>query len=663
MAVPDAEVRRLSQDIVGDASDDRVKAERIFNWVAKNIRYVGIGFADGGFVSQPAGAIIRARYGDCKAHATVLKSLLATQGIAADLAMVNLESRFTIPAVATPSFDHAIVYVPKFDLYLDPTASMSSFNALPPGLYGKPVLDVDRGVVSRIPPAQLADLVVRTDTSITFDSEGVRTGVSMLSGYGMGAALTRSYAERLETKDMRLTAEKELQREGFEGTGSYAFTDPRAASDTYAITASFELTKPLEPGKRDIRLFVNSDPRPSPWELMTNNVRGRSFRCLPVDYTESSAIELPEGLNLAEMPIAVAEDRELKGETRYGVVTGHVSFEGHVALEGRTVRATNHVTAAFDAAVCPAEFSADIEAFRQKSRAFRDDRIKLTPEPVAHVMERGSTYQAALTAYRAGNYEAALRAWRPIAEQGDTYAQVYLGSMYKEGRGVVLDYAQAIAWYRKSAEGGNASGQANLAFMYSTGQGVAVDQAEAAGWYRKSAELGDAYAQCTLAEMYDSAKGLAQDFAQARLWYTKAAEQGYSRAAYFLALMYEQGKGVPVDSDRANEWYRKAADKGYVSAELHLGMLYSDGRGVGRDYTQAVHWFRKAAESGNAVGEYDLGYAYETGLGVNADVAEAKQWYARAASQGYGAAQNRLNSLQVQGWAIRIVQHFMKILR
>jgi TPR repeat protein len=58
-----------------------------------------------------------------------------------------------------------------------------------------------------------------------------------------------------------------------------------------------------------------------------------------------------------------------------------------------------------------------------------------------------------------------------------------------------------------------------------------------------------------------------------------------------------------------------------------------------------------------------MGYAYEAGLGVSADVAEAKQWYARAASQGYGAAQGRLNSLQVQGWAIGIVQHIMKILR
>src|SRR5262249_38334783 len=158
----------------------------------------------------------------------------------ADFAMVNLGSKYTIPTVAAPSFDHAIVYLPKLDVYLDATASTASFGALPPALYGKPVLDIDRGVVSRIPPARPADLVVRLDTSITFDAQGVRTGVSTLAGYGIGAAVTRAYARRLESTDMRAAAEKNLQREDFDGTGSYSFIDPRAPSDAYAITAYFE---------------------------------------------------------------------------------------------------------------------------------------------------------------------------------------------------------------------------------------------------------------------------------------------------------------------------------------------------------------------------------------------------------------------------------------
>ena len=662
MAVPDDGVRRLSQDIVGDATDDLKKAERIFNWVAKNIRYVGIGFADGGFTSQPVAAIIRDRYGDCKAHATVLKSLLAAQGIEAHFAMINLGSGYTIPGVATPNFDHAIVYLPKFDRYLDATSSVASFAALPASLYGKPVLDVDSGIIGKVPPATPADFVVRADTTITFDAKGIRSGNSTLSGERIGAHLTRSYAARLERTDLRVAAEKELQHDSFEGTGSYSFTDPREPSDSFAISASFEAANPFSLGRDgNIRLFLNSDPRPSVLELITNDVRSRSFRCLPIDYTESSTIALPEGLNLAQMPLGSADQRELKGETRYGAVTGRLQIERRVALDGRKVHATSHVTAAFDAAVCPAKFYREIEALLQKTSDFRGALIALTPRPVGRVIERGSTFQLGVSAYQAGDYETALREWRPIAEHGDSDAQVYLGSMYKDGQGVAQDYAQAIAWYTKAAERDNALAQAHLGFMYSMGFGVAADQEKAAEWFRKSAELGDAYSQCSLAEMYESGKGVAKDFGQALLWYTKAAEQGYSRAAYLLGLMYQQGKGIPVDYTRANAAFRKAADKGYALAQVGLGGVYYQGIGVDRDYAQAVQWFRKAAERGDATGQYDLGYAYEIGMGVTEDTDEAKRWYARAASQGYADARDRLSLLQMRSGAIGVVKRIMRI--
>jgi len=650
MAVPDAGIRRLAQEIVGDAVDERLMAERIFNWVAKNIRYAGIGFADGGYVSQPAPETIRARYGDCKAHATVLKALLAAQGIEADLTLVNHGSNYTITGVATPNFDHAIVYVPKFDIYLDPTAGAASFRAMPKELYGKPVLNIDRAVISKIPPSRPDDFVVRTNTSVTFDARGMRKGESTLWGQGIGAKVGRVLAERLENEDARRAAEKRLQREGFEGAGSYSFPDPREPSDSYAISASFELTRPMSLDRESrVRLFVSPDLRPGPWEIITGNVQARAFRCVSVDYTEASSIELPDGVNLAEKPIDVAYIRALAGETRYGVVTGEIRLDGNAVVEGRIIRATYRVRAAFDAAVCPAAFSVEVMQLLQKGAEFRRSTIAITPKPVARVLERGSTYETGLAAYRSGNYLAALKEWLPIADLGDTGAQVYLGSMYKDGKGVAQDYRQAVAWYSKAAERGDALAQANLGFMYANGLGVGVDEALAARLYRSSADLGEAYSQCSLAEMYENGKGVAQDYSQAMFWYTKAAEQGYGRAAVLLASMYEKGKGVAPDYARANEWYHKAAERGYALAQLNLGMLYADGHGVERDYKQAVDWFRKAANQGNAIAQYNLGYAYEGGYGVRADEIEAKQWYARAANhQGHAGASDRLNSLRMQ---------------
>ena len=130
------------------------KVERIYNWVARNIRYVGIGFEDGGWTSQPASAVLASRYGDCKAHATLLKASACRPGHRSQFCRGELRTRrYTLTEVATPNFDHAIVYVPEIDQYLDPTASLFAFGTLPPNLAGKPVLNVDKGTLGRIPMA------------------------------------------------------------------------------------------------------------------------------------------------------------------------------------------------------------------------------------------------------------------------------------------------------------------------------------------------------------------------------------------------------------------------------------------------------------------------------------------------------------------------------
>jgi TPR repeat protein len=54
--------------------------------------------------------------------------------------------------------------------------------------------------------------------------------------------------------------------------------------------------------------------------------------------------------------------------------------------------------------------------------------------------------------YSGGNYATALRAVRPLAERGQAESQYYLGTMYKNGRGVRQNYAEAMNWYRKAAE-------------------------------------------------------------------------------------------------------------------------------------------------------------------------------------------------------------------
>ena len=99
-------------------------------------------------------------------------------------------------------------------------------------------------------------------------------------------------------------------------------------------------------------------------------------------------------------------------------------------------------------------------------------------------------FKKGMAAYKRSDYATAIRAFRPIAEQGYAKAQFILGVMYSKGQGVPQDYAEVAKWYRKAAEQGNAAAQSNLGDLYRLSQGVPEDYAEAVKLYRKAAVQG-----------------------------------------------------------------------------------------------------------------------------------------------------------------------------
>lgn len=130
---------------------------------------------------------------------------------------------------------------------------------------------------------------------------------------------------------------------------------------------------------------------------------------------------------------------------------------------------------------------------------------------------------AALAAYRKGDYGDALRDVRPLADQGDARAQSLLGLMYFLGRGVPQDDLAAARWFRLAADQGDAPAQFNLGVMYAEGRGVPQEYAEAVKRYRLAADRGHAQAQYNLALSYANGEGVSQDYVSAHMWFNLAA--------------------------------------------------------------------------------------------------------------------------------------------
>ena len=92
-------------------------------------------------------------------------------------------------------------------------------------------------------------------------------------------------------------------------------------------------------------------------------------------------------------------------------------------------------------------------------------------------------YDAGLKAAQAGDFQTALKEWKPLADQGHAIAQYNLGWMYADGEGVVEDDAEAVRWYRLAADQGHAGAQHNLGLMYANGEGVLQDNVTAHMWF------------------------------------------------------------------------------------------------------------------------------------------------------------------------------------
>ena len=83
-----------------------------------------------------------------------------------------------------------------------------------------------------------------------------------------------------------------------------------------------------------------------------------------------------------------------------------------------------------------------------------------------------------------GDYKAAIKIWRALAEQGDDDAQYNLGLIW----GKVEYYEEAVKWLLLAAEQGHEGAQNNLGLMYIRGKGVTQDYEKSAKWFRLAAE-------------------------------------------------------------------------------------------------------------------------------------------------------------------------------
>lgn len=256
------------------------------------------------------------------------------------------------------------------------------------------------------------------------------------------------------------------------------------------------------------------------------------------------------------------------------------------------------------------------------------------------------------------------------AKQGFAPAQISLGNMYSNGKGVDFDLTTALEWYGKAEKLKYTVAQFNEEYPTPEQQEDDDCTYQDFGWALKAAQRGKMNAQYQVGYMYEFGNGVETDLRKALEWYSKAAELGHTEAndrisvlnrifkltevaefgiadaQFDLGFIYEKNSEIKADiAVTAVEWYIKAANQGHAQAQFRLGRMYENGIGVKQDLTKAIDLYRSSAKHDNGEAAFALGRAYETGIGLEQDFLQAIEWYTKAVNFGNENAKPKLTEL------------------
>ncbi len=241
-------------------------------------------------------------------------------------------------------------------------------------------------------------------------------------------------------------------------------------------------------------------------------------------------------------------------------------------------------------------------------------------------------------AYLEGRYRLGVDAGKAVywlkraARDDQPYAQMMLGNLYQQGKGVSADPIQAVYWWEKAALADNPQAEYRLGQAYLEGRGVRRNAGKAVHWLTQSAEQGNSQARYLLGKMYYEGYNVPQDKALGRDWLAQAAAQGHSEAINLLSVAERVAEYTTMVYQQSADVLKEKADKGDPQAEYELGLRYESGAwDVVRDDGLALQWLGRAARHGNRHAMLTLAHIYAGGLlGVTPDPAMATAWRARA---------------------------------
>ncbi|TMA29017.1 MAG: DUF3857 domain-containing protein [Deltaproteobacteria bacterium] len=292
-----SEIRTAAFDAVKgiSQSDEEARIRAVYDFVVSRTRYVGLEFGINSFKPYPVETILSRRFGDCKDKASLMHAMLEALGIDSRLVLLRMKRLGgieTAPA-SLAVFNHAILYVPKYQLFLDGTAEFHGSGELPADDRGAEVLIVEPDRPShflRTPEAQPRDNLDETRLVARLAADGSATVEVKASARGSWTAELRRAFEPADER--RARAEENLARSAF----------PNVKVTAVEVSDPHDIERPFQ---TQISASAPAFAAPTPAGLRFSPFGQR--QSFVESYAQLSRRSLPERLPLPQRTVIEAE--------------------------------------------------------------------------------------------------------------------------------------------------------------------------------------------------------------------------------------------------------------------------------------------------------------------------------------------------------------------
>jgi len=573
-ATPTAPIQAKAEELVRGRATDAEKIEALYDFVAKNFRYVSLSFGLGRYQPHAAAEVLANQYGDCKDKHVLLAALAEAIGFRAYPALIS-SSRKIDPEVPSPSqFDHVITVIPVGQewLWMDSTTEVAPFRLLSAKLRNKKALVIQTGA-----EAGSAARLVETPADPPFAATQRVQVEGVLSDLGKLTASVRYTLRGDNELELRIAFRQTPQKQwkqlgqllaasdGFRGEVTDVKTsDPAATREPFQVEYGIAQGNYLDWSKSKSQLAL---PLPSiglPELPEADDTAEADAEPLelgsPLDVFTRVQLDLPPNFG-ARAPVAVAVMRD------YAEYRSSYSVQGHRVTGERTLR--------FRMRELPAARAHDFLAFARAVRADEGQLLAIESTAVGAPAIPASAkaeelYEAGIAALRNGNFRAAAELLDRVVQLEPKHKRAWndLGRAYS----VQSQWAKAVEAFRRQLEVNPYDDQANLLLGLVYGQQQKYEEAVEA--LRKQLELNplDAQAHATLGLVYVEWRKFAEAVPELEKAVTLAPENaGLYVGLGHAYLSLDQGDKALEAFDKAVELAPTPTVWNNVAYQLTLG--------------------------------------------------------------------------------------------